>query len=101
MKRVRISEDCVTVDCDCGCCQVEFTKHVFGCEPDDTYLNIAVLDSYYDHDNPNSIMGRIKRAAGVLFGKPIPFNDALITEDEFKELLGKLHRMADGNEVSE
>ena len=95
MKRVRASEDRVTVDCDCGCCQVEFSKEVFGNEPDDTYYNISVLDSYYDHDNPNSIVGRIKRAAGVLFGKRVPFNDALITDDEFKTLLHDLHQTFD------
>lgn len=93
MGRVRASEDRVTVDCDCGCCQVEFSKEVFGGEPDDTYYNISVLDSYYD--NPNSIMGRIKRAAGVLFDKRIPFNDALVTEGEFKELLRSLHVVFD------
>ena len=95
MKRVRASEDRVTVDCDCGCCQVEFSKLTFGNEPDDAYYNISVLDSYYDHDSPNSIVGRIKRAAGVLFGKRIPFNDALVTEDEFEELLRTLHETFD------
>ena len=95
MRRVRASEDRVTVDCDCGCCQVEFSKEVFGGEPDDAYYNISVLDAYYDHDNPNSIVGRIKRAAGVLFGKSVSFNDALITRDEFEELLKTLHETFD------
>lgn len=95
MERVRASEDRVTVDCDCGCCQVEFTKLTFGNELDDTYYNISVVDSYYGHDNPNSIMGRIKRAAGVFFGKRVTFNDALVTEDEFKTLLNDLHQTFD------
>lgn len=94
MSRIRATDEQVMVRCDCGCCEVEFSKEEFGEDADDTYYNIAILDSYYD--NMNGIVGRLRRAIGILFGKRVPFNDALVTEEEFDMLLEELRKLSNG-----
>jgi len=78
----------VVLPCDCKCCMfvVEKTKW----EDGDVNYNITIQDSRYDHGY-NTICGRIKRAAKVLFGKPIYYSDVYIDDEEkFKKLLTDL-----------
>jgi len=61
----------------------------------DTNYNITIQDSRYDH-NYNTIWGRIKRAAKILFGKPIYYSDVhLDGEEKFKELLNNMNELSD------
>lgn len=82
----------VTVGCSCGCCEVQFTKYVWE-ELGEVDYDIAIVDSRYDN-NPNSILGRVRRALGILFGKPVAFNDACISEERFAKLLEELGELA-------
>ena len=66
---------------------MEFTKTVW--EDGSVNYDLSVLDSRYDH-NVNSIFGRLRRAAGVLFGKPVYFNDVYMSEEKFDKLLKDL-----------
>lgn len=79
--------DYVRVVCDCGCCVLEFSRDRW--DDGEVVYNACVLDSRYDH-GVNGILGRIKRAAGVLFGKPVYFNDVMMRPDEFDRLLEQL-----------
>lgn len=62
----------LVLPCDCKCCMLVIEKT--GWEDGDISYNISVQDSRYDH-NYNTLLGRIKRAAKVLFGKPIYYNE--------------------------
>ena len=55
----------LVLPCDCKCCMLVIEKTVW--EDGDINYNISVQDSRYDH-NYNTLWGRIKRAAKVLFG---------------------------------
>lgn len=81
------SETYVRVKCDCGCCVIEFARYDW--DDGETDYNISVLDSRYDH-NVNGLLGRVRRALGVLVGKPICFNDVLMNTDEFDSMLNAL-----------
>lgn len=81
------NERYVRVKCDCRCCAVEFSRTDW--DNEETVYNIATLDSRYDH-NVNGPIGRLRRAFGVLIGKPVYFNDALLSQDEFDALLKAL-----------
>lgn len=81
------SERYVRVKCDCGCCAVEFSR--IDWDNGETDYNIEVLDSRYDH-NVNGLFGRVRRAFGVLVGKPVYFNDVLMNPDEFDSMLNAL-----------
>ena len=87
-----MNEKCVRMRCDCGCCAVEFTRTDW--DDGEVSYDISVLDSRYDH-NVNGLFGRLRRAFGVLVGKPVYFNDAFMREEEFVDLLGKLMALAD------
>lgn len=78
----------VIIPCDCRCCALMVEKNIW---PDgDIDYDISVVDSRYDHD-VNSVFGRIKRAAGVLVSKPVPFNDAYVPGDEeFSSIIDQL-----------
>ena len=82
----------VRVQCDCGCSVLEFFKDIW--DDGEVNYNVCVLDSRYDH-NVNSLFGRLRRAAGVLFGKPVYFNDVLLMPDEFDKLLEDLRELRD------
>ena len=56
---------------------VEKTKWSDG----DINYNISIQDSRYDH-NYNTIWGRMKRAAKILFGKPIYYSDVYLDGEE-------------------
>lgn len=81
----------VSLMCDCGCCRLVFQKWMW---PDgDTYYNVSVEDSRYDH-RANGVLNRIRNAAKVLFGKSICYNDVSIDgEEHFEQLLRRLHRL--------
>lgn len=66
--------------CDYKCCMFVIEKTVW--EDGDISYNISVQDSRYDH-NYNTLWGRIKRAAKVLFGKPIYYKDLYLEGEEF------------------
>ena len=78
-------EKIIVLPCDCRCCMfvVEKTRWADG----DISYDISIQDSRYDH-NYNTVWGRIKRAAKVLFGKPIYFSDVhLEGEERYKKLV--------------
>jgi hypothetical protein len=43
--------------------------------------DISVQDSRYDH-NYNTLWGRIRSVAKILFGKPVYYNDVYINDPE-------------------
>ena len=66
--------------------------------------SISIQDSRYDHDF-NTLWGRIKRAASVLFGKPIYYNDLYLDgEETFHQLVKDMEALeafsADEKKVS-
>jgi hypothetical protein len=81
-------EKTVTLRCDCHCSMLVCDKTVY--DDGDIYFDISMQDSRYDH-NFNSIWGRIKRAAKVLFGKPIYYNDVFIEEPQ--KFIGFVHEL--------
>lgn len=63
--------------------------------------DISIQDSRYDH-NYNTLWGRIKRAAKVLFGKPIYYNDVYLGEEEtFRTLIADMSSLAELKFVGE
>lgn len=77
----------VTRTCSCGCCMLVVERHKDGC------YNISVVDSRYDHD-VKGILGRLKNAVKILFGKPVYYNDLFIEDkSEFEDLLKKLQEL--------
>ena len=83
----------ITLPCDCKCCMFVVEKTLWA--DGDTNYNITIQDSRYDH-NYNTIWGRIKRAAKILFGKPIYYSDVhLDGEEKFKELLNNMNELSD------
>ena len=82
----------IVLPCDCKCCMLVIEKT--GWEDGDISYNISVQDSRYDH-NYNTLLGRIKRAAKVLFGKPIYYNDLhLEGEESFHKLVKDMESLA-------
>ena len=82
----------LVLPCDCKCCMLVIEKTVW--EDGDINYNISVQDSRYDH-NYNTLWGRIKRAAKVLFGKPIYYNDLYLEgEESFHKLIKDMESLA-------
>ena len=85
----------ITLPCDCKCCMLVVEKTVW--EDGDTNYNITIQDSRYDH-NYNTLWGRIKRAAKILFGKPIYYSDVYLdNEDVFKKLVKDMDELSNSN----
>lgn len=85
----------ITLPCDCKCCMFVIEKSIW--EDGDINYNISIQDSRYDH-NYNTIWGRIKRAAKILFGKPIYYSDVhLEGEDKFKKLIKDMDELEKSN----
>lgn len=85
----------ITLPCDCKCCMLVIEKAVW--EDGDINYNITIQDSRYDH-NYNTLWGRLKRAAKILFGKPIYYNDVFLNgEDTFKKLVEDMDNLARSN----
>jgi len=86
-------ETFVFLRCDCGCSMFVVDKSEW--EDGDVYYNISVQDSRYDH-NYNTLLGRIKSAMKILFGKPIYYSDVLIEEPEkFKSFVKQLNELCE------
>lgn len=82
----------ITLPCDCKCCMFVIEKAIW--ENGDTNYNISIQDSRYDH-NYNTLWGRITRAAKILFGKPIYYNDVHLDKEEaFQKLVKDMEDLA-------
>lgn len=82
----------ITLPCDCKCCMFVIEKTQW--EAGDISYNITVQDSRYDH-NFNTLWGRLKRAASVLFGKPIYYNDVhLEGAERFEQFVQEMQDLA-------
>lgn len=82
----------ITLPCDCKCCMFVIEKTQW--EDGDINYNITIQDSRYDH-NYNTLWGRMKRAAKILFGKPIYYNDVhLEGEEAFQKLAEDMNELA-------
>jgi hypothetical protein len=82
----------IVLPCDCQCCMLVIEKTAW--EDGDIGYNISVQDSRYDH-NDHTLWGRLKRAAKVLFGKPVYYNDLhLEGEETFRKLVQDMERLA-------
>ena len=89
----------IMLPCDCKCCMFVVEKTVW--EDGDINYNITIQDSRYDH-NYNTAWGRIKRAAKILFGKPIYYSDVYLdNEDVFKKLVKDMDELSNSNLVEE
>lgn len=81
----------VRIPCECKCCTLEFSKDTW---EDEVTYHACVMDSYYDHEY-NGILGRIKRALMALLGKPVYFNDVVMTPESFDVLIAGLEGLRD------
>ena len=55
--------------------------------------DISIQDSRYDH-NYTTLLGRLKSAAKILFGKPVYYSDVYINEPEkFKNFVNDMNRL--------
>ena len=85
----------ITLPCDCKCCMFVVEKSIW--EDGDINYNITIQDSRYDH-NYNTLWGRIKRSASILFGKPIYYSDVhLEGEEVFNKLVKDIDELAKSN----
>jgi len=85
----------ITLPCDCKCCMFVVEKTIW--EDGDINYNITIQDSRYDH-NYNTLWGRIKRAASILFGKPIYYNDVYLDGEEiFQKLVKDMDELSKSN----
>ena len=85
----------IVLPCDCKCCMLVIEKTVW--EDYVVSYDISIQDSRYDH-NYNTIWGRIKRAAKILFGKPIYYNDVYLDgEETFRNLVKDMGELAKSN----
>ena len=85
----------ITLPCSCKCCMLAIEKTIW--EDGEINYNITIQDSRYDH-NFNTLWGRIKRAAKILFGKPIYYNDVYLEgEETFKKLIEDMGKLAKSN----
>lgn len=85
----------VTLPCDCKCCMFVVEKSIW--EDGDINYNITIQDSRYDH-HYNTAWGRLKRAAKILFGKPIYYSDVHIeSEEAFKKLVKDMDELSQSN----
>ena len=82
----------ITLPCDCKCRMFVIEKTQW--EDGDISYNITVQDSRYDH-NFNTLWGRLKRAASVLLGKPIYYNDVHLEGTErFEQFVQEMQDLA-------
>lgn len=83
----------IVLPCECRCCMFVIEKTAW--EDGSIDYDISIQDSRYDH-NYNTLWGRIKRAAKVLFGKPIYYNDVYLSEEEtFGALIKDMSSLAE------
>ena len=85
-------DESVMLKCDCGCSMIVIERSIW--EDGDINYNITVQDSRYDH-NYTTILGRIKTAFKILFGKPVYYNDVHIEKPKiFKDFVEKLNKLS-------
>jgi len=72
-------ETSVMLKCDCGCSMLVVERAKW--DDGDISYNITVQDSRYDH-NYTTILGRIKTAMKILFGKTVYYSDVYIEKSE-------------------
>ena len=85
----------LVLPCDCKCCMFVVEKTMG--EDGDVNYNITIQDSRYDH-NYNTLWGRIKRAAKILFGKPIYYSDVHLNDEAaFLKLVNDMDELAQSN----
>lgn len=88
----------IILRCVDGCCTLVIDRYNYNGEID---YNISIQDSNL-YSEYNTFLGRIKRAAKILFGKPIYYNDVWITDkNKIKELSEKLNSMVRDDFISE
>ena len=81
----------VILKCDCGCSMVVVDKTTW--DNGEVNYNISVQDSRYDH-NYTTLLGKIKNAMKILFGKPVYYSDVYIEKPEkFREFVGELNKI--------
>ena len=84
-------ESSVYLKCDCGCSVLVVDKTVW--DDGEINYNITVQDSRYDH-NYTTLLGRIKSAIKIMFGKPVYYSDIYIDRPEkFKKFVSKLNEL--------
>jgi hypothetical protein len=84
-------ETTVILKCDCGCSMFVVEKSEW--DDGEINYNITVQDSRYDH-NYTTLLGKIKNAMRILFGKPVYYSDVYISEPEkFKEFIKQLNTL--------
>lgn len=89
----------VVLPCDCKCCSLVIEKIVY--DDGEINYNISMQDSRYDH-NYNTFLGRLKRAAYALFGKPVYFNDLYITDTKkYSKLIDDMSELLDWHPTPE
>lgn len=86
-KEEQMKKSYVRVPCECGCSTLEFMRVDW--DDNTTYYNVCVLDSRYDH-HVNGIIDRLRRAFGVLFSKPVYFNDVCLDSESFHTMVDEL-----------
>jgi len=84
----------VYLRCSCNCSMFVVQKTIWA--SDDISYNITVQDSRYDH-NYTTILGRIKTAFTILFGKPMCYNDVYIGDnpERFRQFVNELSELCD------
>lgn len=88
----------IILRCEDRCCTLVIDRYNYNGEID---YNISIQDSNL-YSEYNTFLGRIKRAAKILFGKPIYYNDVWITDkNKIKELSEKLNNMLKDDFISE
>ena len=81
----------IVLPCTCRCCMFVVEKTAW--EDGSIVYNISVQDSRYDHGY-NTMWGRLKRAAKILFGKPIYYNDVYLEgEETFDQLVHDMNQL--------
>ena len=86
-------EKSVYLKCDCGCSMFVVDRTIWN--DGEISYNITVQDSRYDH-NHTTVLGRIKSAFKILFGKPVYYSDVYIDNPEkFAEFVGQLNDLCE------
>ena len=84
-------EDTVYLKCDCGCSMLVVDRDIW--DDGEINYNISVQDSRYDH-NYTTLLGKLKSAIKILFGKPVYYSDVFINNpDDYKALVEKLNKL--------
>ena len=90
-------ETSVMLKCDCGCSMLVVERTEW--EDGGISYNITVQDSRYDH-NYTTLLGRLKTAFSILFGKKVYYSDVYIDNPViFKDFVEKLNDLYKNDNV--